>query len=399
MTDRSTRAKGNSSRMSKRHVNVTLMASLAALLSSVGCGGDGAAGAGSSIVFTASGEALALSGYAFPPAPGAEVAFVDGWEVRFTELLVTVNAVTLAADPDLDPGDASQTGAVVAEVRGPWVIDLHRSGSLPGKGGSDDRAVEIARVDRQNKKGDAPFEADRRYAFGFDVGPASASAKLVNLDEQGKADYELMKKEGYTVLYVGTATFKGMACSPADPVFDALPKVVDFKLGFKSPTTYQNCQNPDNDPAAPLASEEHQRGVVIKANQPTIAQLTFHTDHAFWDSFVHDAPLHFDPIAARYAGMSGTPLATLEDLRSLNPKAFTTGDGRPLPWRTCRADFAPPEAGQMHFNSGGIPVDPKGDPERAIRDYAEFMTYNQSTQGHLNADGLCFVKRGYPSPP
>jgi hypothetical protein len=34
-----------------------------------------------------------------------------------------------------------------------------------------------------------------------------------------------------------------------------------------------------------------------------------------------------------------------------------------------------------------------------MRDYADYMTYDQSTQGHLNSDGLCFVSRHYPSPP
>jgi hypothetical protein len=34
-----------------------------------------------------------------------------------------------------------------------------------------------------------------------------------------------------------------------------------------------------------------------------------------------------------------------------------------------------------------------------MRDYADYLTYNQSTQGHLNSDGLCFVSRNYPSPP
>jgi hypothetical protein len=34
-----------------------------------------------------------------------------------------------------------------------------------------------------------------------------------------------------------------------------------------------------------------------------------------------------------------------------------------------------------------------------MRDYADYMTYNQSTQGHFNSDGLCFVQRHYPSPP
>jgi hypothetical protein len=53
----------------------------------------------------------------------------------------------------------------------------------------------------------------------------------------------------------------------------------------------------------------------------------------------------------------------------------------------------------MGFDSKGVPVSPSGDPATSIRDLYDYMTYNQSTQGHLNADGLCFVKRRYPSPP
>src|SRR5947207_143570 len=62
-----------------------------ALLGAAGCGGDSTTGAaagtgdaglatGGSIVFTASGEVLALGGYDFP---FTEVGFVDGWEVKF----------------------------------------------------------------------------------------------------------------------------------------------------------------------------------------------------------------------------------------------------------------------------------------------------------------------------
>jgi hypothetical protein len=372
----------------------------AALLGGSGCGGDsGDKPAGGSIVFTASGEVLALGGYDFPAAAGAEVVFVDGWEVKFTELLVTVDKITLSEDPDTDPGDESKTGAKVAELTGPWAIDLHKGGPLPGKGGADEQAVEIGKIDNQNKNGDKPFAADARYAFGFDVVRASESAKLVNLDDQGKADYELMKQKGYAVLYVGTATFKGTACTPANPAFDKLPKVVNFKIGFASPTTYINCQNPDNDPAEALAGEEHERGVVTKANQSVTAQLTLHTDHPFWQGFVHDSPPHFDPIAARYVGVMGTPTATLEDMEAVDPTSFKDNEGTPLPWRSCTPDYTPPDNGTMHFDTGGIPVDLKGDPSKSIRHFADFMTYSQSTQGHLNSDGLCFVKRNYPSPP
>ena len=43
--------------------------------------------------------------------------------------------------------------------------------------------------------------------------------------------------------------------------------------------------------------------------------------------------------------------------------------------------------------------DPAGIPTTSIRDYTDYMSYNQSTQGHLNSDGLCFVERHYSSPP
>jgi hypothetical protein len=53
----------------------------------------------------------------------------------------------------------------------------------------------------------------------------------------------------------------------------------------------------------------------------------------------------------------------------------------------------------MGFVSGNIPHNPSGSPITSIRDYTDYMYYNQSTQGHLNSDGPCFVQRHYPSPP
>jgi hypothetical protein len=52
----------------------------------------------------------------------------------------------------------------------------------------------------------------------------------------------------------------------------------------------------------------------------------------------------------------------------------------------------------MGFDSPGIPYSPGGDPTQVLRDFYDYVTYNQSTQGHLNADGICSVKRNYPSP-
>jgi hypothetical protein len=360
-------------------------------------------GGGGTIQVTASGEALALDGYAFPPASKDDVAFVDGWEIRFHEVLVTVDKITLSENPDRSPTDQAQTEGVVATADGPWAVDLHRGGPLAGKGGSGEQAVFLTDIVSQNKNGNQGFDATKRYAFGYDVVPAAANAKRIAF-EGASADYDEMIAKGLTVLYVGTATFKGTACNPAtDPVLDALPKVVDFRIGFKAPTSYLNCQNPDNDPASPFAAEEHQRGIIVKANTKTIAQVTFHTEHPFWESFEHDSPPHFDQIAALATpgAAGGAATVAIDDLAGVDPTAFKTKSGQPLPWRSCvPADVYPlPSTSPMGFDTKGVPVNPGGSAETSIRDYRDYLTYNESTEGHLNADGLCFVKRNYPSPP
>ena len=126
--------------------------------------------------------------------------------------------------------------------------------------------------------------------------------------------------------------------------------------------------------------------------------MTVHSDHPFWESFVHDSPAHFDMLAAQHVG-EATPTVLLEETKGVDPTAITDKDGHPVLWRTCDAKaYSPPGKGQMSFDTLGIPVNPKGDPATSIRDLYDYMTYNQSTQGHLNSDGLCFVDRHYPSP-
>jgi hypothetical protein len=382
--------------------NVLLCALLLALAAS-GCESDtaGMAHGGGTVQFTASGEVLALGGYAFPPKADGDPIFVDGWEVRFEQLLVTLDKITLSEDPDQSPTDQSRTGKAVARVEGPWAVDLHKGGPLMGKGGSDEQALPIATIESQNLNGDEPFDDTVRYAFGFDVVTATKSAEQLNLDSEGKANYERMIENGWAVMYVGTATFKGEDCTSTDGDYDfsALPEQVKFELGFASPATYVNCQNPDND-GKPLGDEESPRGVQVKSNTTTIAQATIHTDHPFWESLMHDSPAHFDQLAARAKDVDGTMTVTTDDLRGADYTKFTDADGNDLPWRSCDASYTPPDnAKTMHFDSLGIPFDPEGDPDEAMRDYVDFMTYDQSTQGHLNSDGLCFVERHYPSPP
>lgn len=358
------------------------------------------------VLFAASGEVLALTGYDFPPASDSDAAFVDGWDVHFEHLLTTIDAITLSENPDQNKGTQLGTGKQVARVDGPWAVDLsrHDSSYLMGKGGGSELAVPIAALNNQNENGGAAFATDgTRYAFGFDVVTASNTAQNVNLDSDALGYYEQMTHDGCSVLYVGTAKFKG------DPkVFGCVtestkdwPKTVYFRLCFRSPVSYLNCQNPDNDPAEPISGDEdHQRGIAFLSNASVVAQVTLHTDHPFWDSVLHDSPAHFDQYAARAVSNGDEAFVTLEDTQGVDYTAFTDRQGRPVEWRYCiepPTDVHPKLVGAMRFDPHGVPAS-DSNPAAGLRDYSDFATYNQSTQGHLNSDGLCYVKRNYSSP-
>jgi hypothetical protein len=366
------------------------------------------------VLFSASGEVLALSGYPFPPVNDGDPAFVDGWDVHFTRLLVTVDNITLSNDPFIRPGDQSCTESTVAKVTGPWAIDLAHSDPqhyLPGKGGPGEQAVPIAALAHQNYPAgnNAAFDTSGAvaYAFGFDLIPAASGAMNVNLDSPGLADYQDMTASGCVVLFVGTATFKGSdatCTAPGAPSsyyateyagWPLAGQSVNFHLCFKSPTSYVNCQNPDNS-GAPLSGEEAERGIFFKSTQSVIAQVTVHTDHPFWDSVLHDSPAHFDQYAATVAGQgqSGVfPTVTLEMTKGVPyAPAYKDAAGNPLYWRYCIAtptDVHAQFTGPMAFDAQSV---------SGLADYYDYATYDQSTQGHLNSDGLCYVDRHYPSP-
>jgi hypothetical protein len=355
---------------------------------------------------------LALDGYPFPPASADDTAFVDGWDVHFTRLLVTVNDITLSNGPFIKPGDESCTEFTVAKVTGPWAIDLAHSdpNNIQGKGGPDEQAVPIAALSRQNYPAGntAAFDTSGAspYAFGFDLVQAQPNAMNVNLDATGIADYQDMATHGCVVLFVGTATFKGSDATCTAPGAPAAyyateyanwPKTgetVNFHLCFKTPTSYVNCQNPDNSGEA-LAGEESQRGIYFKNDQSVIAQVTVHTDHPFWDSVLHDAPMHFDQYAAAVAGLGQNgvyPTVTLEMIKGIPyAPAYKDPAGNSLYWRYCidpPTDVHAKFTGPMAFDAQSV---------SGLTDYYDFASYNASTLGHLNSDGLCYVDRHYPS--
>jgi hypothetical protein len=366
---------------------------------------------GGQLLLTASGEALAEQGYNFPDLP-ANGVFADGWEVRFSHFVATLDKITVSSDPDRVPTDQSQTGDAVAIACGPWAVDLARAtpGDVPGKE-QGATATPIAVITSQNLvSGSPPFATDgTAYAVGFSVVAAAPGAINVNLDAEGVSLYELMVSRGCSVLYAGRATFKAdpTRCTTQDAELSRLPPVVDFSLCFRSPTDYVNCDNQDVS-GVPFGDEPYPRGVVFKASGYVTGEVTLHTDHPFWESVVHDTPAHFDQLAARVAavaGDGGVPLVTMDDLVGADYLAYSDELGNPVPWRSCVKDAtgAPygKSSGRMSFAPQSVPRAPAGpSPTSAgLRDYYDLATYNQSTQGHWNgSDGLCFVKRNYPSP-
>lgn len=338
---------------------------------------------------TVSGEDLAVNGYDF--AAGAKAmanppAFVDGWEIRFEHVIVTIDKIRLNADPDKDPANPDTQGAVVASADGPWAVDAHIGGDIVGKSKSpDEKTVAIATLDTQSNG--QPFDTAQRYAFNYDIVAASAAAKLVNLDADGKALYEQAKTNGWATIYAGTATYKGPAPA-AGSVFAKMPSQVKFTFGMKNPSSYINCRNTD----LAQVGMEFPRGVQASADKVTVAQITIHTDHSFWSKLnVEGTELHFDAVAAQ-ASTYGQPDAgagtvTLADLANVDVTGFKTKAGEPLPWRSLVPDYAAP-AGQMAF-------DPNGTAFAKANSFASYMQYSATAGGHLNADGLCRVKNNF----
>jgi hypothetical protein len=390
------------------------------------------------LLLTASGEALALQGYTFPDPNGT---FADGWTVTFTHYIATFDKVSLWSDPDAVPTDQSQHGPLVAELDGPWAVDMHLDGpSFPYIDGKEqgERAVAFAVIRNENKNGGGLFPTDgTRFAVGFSAVEPTPNALNVNLDADGLAAYQAMIQDHCTVYYQGTATWVGntnggTCVAPTDAgtaalsgngtgneaEFANIPTTVNFDFCFKpadlgglqpgaAETSWSNCDNQDNDPAPGLSGEPHARGIAFPSNKYVIGEVTFHTDHPFWESTEHDTPARFDQFAAQAVGVStdgGAPTVHLDDVVGVNYLAFTDKTGAVLPWRTCDPNYQNPNGGsrvgQMHFDPVRVSQCTNGDRTTGLCDYYDFSKYDQSTQGHWNgSDGLCFVQRHYPSPP
>jgi len=315
------------------------------------------------ILFSASGESLAQSGYAFPPANPDDAQFYDGWDIQFDRLLVTFDKIVLSANADKDPGDQSKTDAVVGQVDGPWAVDLHRetSTNIDGKSPGE-RSIPIAALSKQDN-GTAFATDGTRYAFGFDAIAATSQAQNVNLDAAALSDYQDMAQNGCVVMYVGGRDVQrrqdGCSLLPGRSQDVARHRELPPLLQVTD-LVHQLPESRQHGDAIP--DEEFQRGIAFDANASVTAQLTFHTDHPFWDSVLHDSPAHFDQFAARVVGQDGgTPTATLEATKGVDYTAYKDSAGNAVKWRYCSdppTDVHAKLTGPMAFDPHGIPTRP-----------------------------------------
>lgn len=337
---------------------------------------------------TVSGEDLAVSGYDWKLGASANddpPPFVDGWSIEFTHVIVTVANLKLNENPDLDQGDPTKLGAEVASVAGPFAVDAHIGGPITGKSGSaDEKTVQIATIPKKKDGGD--FDPKARYAFSYDLVASTTNATQVNLDAEGKTLYADMVTKGYSMMLAGKATFKGPAQS--DDVFKKMPPSVKFTLGLKNPSSYINCRNTD----LQEVGGEFPRGLQAVSGASTVAQITIHTDHAFWSKLnVEGTELHFDPIAGA-ASTYGAPspaegTVTIDDLANVDVTGFKVKGGVNLPDRSLVADYTA-QAGQLKY-------DPNGTTFSKANSYAAYLSYSAASGGHLNADGECEVKNNF----
>jgi hypothetical protein len=360
-------------------------------------------------------------GYPFPPPQMGAPVFMDGWEVQIDHVLVYLDNIALYEDPDRSPSDPTQVGAKVAELRGPWVVDLRlpgRSSSDAGvpdggaDGGAGDAPIVLGTLGDQNLAGHLPFDPSKRYALGYEnIRPDAGSARSVNLDNAGESERPLMLERGYGVYYIGSATWRGMSasCQSTDPSFDfsTVPtRIRSFLLGFRTPTLYMNCQNPDL-PGGGIGTEAHPRGVKVSTGEQIDVQLTLKVDQLFWENYDReDPPLHFDQFAvAARLSLGSYSIRHAEDpipggIVNQNYTAFT------VPWRWCRSDltgYGPPDNNsRMDFESGQFydPSLPRNlMSNTSYRDYYDLASHLQSGQGYLNGRGRCAVQRGFSSRP
>ncbi len=319
-----------------------------------------------------SSEELGQQGFEYTATPQPDqIVFVDGWEVRFDAILTTFGGVRLDL-PGMSPSDQSAVGASVARDGRRFAIDVHKAG--PFRGAGEDSAIPLFAFQRTDAQG--MLDPQVRYAFSFDVVPATGSATNVNLSPAQFPDYNEMIARGWTTLVSGTATYRGTAPAAGSPEA-SYPTAVRFRYGFGAPAQYINCANPDN-------GMEGAPGIAPRTTGAVRAQITFHMEHLFWLRLnVEDPPVHFDHFAARATMGPMGAVSTLDDLVGVAPTNLLDRMMRPIPDRGGQTMGYTPMGPRLTAQLNGA---------SGIDDQRGFMAFSARSMAHMNADGLCFVR-------
>ena len=243
---------------------------VAAVVGLVGCG-NADKGSGTLRV-SVSGEEAALTGY--PVGSGDdEIAFADGWTLRFKQVVASFSAFELRTSDGDDAGlDA-----------GPVVADLHLG------------EPELWQFD--------DVTAQRWDRVGYRYQPPTSKARKANAVDSDTI--QRMADEGYS-LYIEAEVEKGS-------------KRVELQYGFKFEVTQTRCVN----------GMDETDGIVVSDGAVNEAQITVHLDHLFFDSFAtDDAKLRFDSMAA-VAPASG-PLTLADLAKQTNLSDLKDSSGKSL---------------------------------------------------------------------
>ena len=120
-------------------------------------------------------------------------------------------------------------------------------------------------------------------------------------------------REGLSVLYVGTATFKGVDCTSSDRALRLRQAPEDGEVPLRLQDADHVRELPEH--GSPRQGVRRRRGAARcpgERARGTVAQITLHVDHPFWNTVDHDAAeLYFDQMAA-----VASPDGTLVDRRS-----------------------------------------------------------------------------------
>lgn len=235
-----------------------------AVVASIVC--EACAGPTGTLEVEVSGEEAARTGF-----PVGDLAFVDGWSVRFDKILVHLADFSIADDARFElPAEST-------------IVDLTRG----------DQVVWTF----------SAVPAQRWPNVGYLIArPMRGARRLMGVSE---ADAEAMTAAGTSFWLVGTATHPTRG-------------TVRIDLALSMAAHMERCRS----------GRDGTDGIVVPASGTHRTQMTLHLDHLFLDSFRSEEPnLRFDAWAAA-AGSDG--VVTFSDLASQRLADLRGPDGGPL---------------------------------------------------------------------